>query len=198
MPITINGNGTVTGLSSVDLPAGTVTTEDIASAAVTPAKLSQPLTRVASQTASGLNVDFTGIPSWVRRITVMFDGISLNGNTDNLIQIGDSGGFEVTGYVSSSNFLNGGVQSGSAFSVGGFSLLNGSLNNVITGSVVIVNISGNTWIATGLYNLENATGYTLMTAGKKTLSDTLTQVRITTVNGTSTFDAGSINIMYEG
>ena len=34
-------------------------------------------------------------------------------------------------------------------------------------------------------------------AGRVTLSGALDRVRVTTVNGTDTFDAGSINILYE-
>jgi hypothetical protein len=39
MPITINGSGTVTGISAGGLPDGVITTDDIAANAVTPAKL---------------------------------------------------------------------------------------------------------------------------------------------------------------
>jgi len=51
-------------------------------------------TAVAS--TSGTSIDFTGIPSWVKRITVMFDVVSTNGSAIILIQLGDSGGIETT------------------------------------------------------------------------------------------------------
>jgi len=34
-------------------------------------------------------------------------------------------------------------------------------------------------------------------AGTKTISGVLDRIRLTTVNGTDTFDAGSVNILYE-
>jgi len=51
-------------------------------------------TAVAS--TSGTSIDFTSIPSWVKRVTVMFAGVSTNGTGSYLIQIGDSGGIETS------------------------------------------------------------------------------------------------------
>ena len=67
---------------------------------------------------------------------------------------------------------------------------------VVYGGLIISNISGNTWVANGTWAAsdDNQIG---VTSGAKALSDTLTQVRITTLGGTNTFDAGSINILYE-
>jgi hypothetical protein len=150
-------------------------------------------TAVAS--TSGTNIDFTGIPSWVKRITVMFDGVSTNGTSAMIIQLGDSGGFETTGYVSTGEFVedNG---AGVAFTAG-FGLNNASAAAAnYRGIATICLFGSNTWVYQSMLN--NAATAMLIGAGSKTLSDTLTQVRITTVNGTDTFDAGSINIQYEG
>lgn len=148
-------------------------------------------TAVAS--TSGTSIDFTSIPSWVKRITVMFNGVSTSGTSALQIQIGDSGGVENTGYVSSAQ--SGGtansLTSGFSIAFSGFTATttsNGVFNIVLIGS--------NSWVQGGtLYN--SATGAISSSCGSKTLSDTLTQIRITTVNGTDTFDAGSINILYE-
>ena len=51
-----------------------------------------------SQTASGTQVDFTGIPTWAKKVTILFDGISLNGTAQLRVQLGDSGGIETSGY----------------------------------------------------------------------------------------------------
>jgi hypothetical protein len=49
-------------------------------------------TAVAS--TSGTSIDFTSIPLWVKRITVMFAGVSTNGTSPFLVQLGDAGGIE--------------------------------------------------------------------------------------------------------
>ncbi len=153
-------------------------------------------TAVAS--TSGTSIDFTGIPSWVKRITVMFDVVSTNGSAIILIQLGDSGGIETTNYVGSSFYIQGGG-GGQYMSVyGGFNFYgSGGAANTNTGSLVLTQISTNKWVANG-YFAGSATFVNVWIAGVKTLSDTLDRVRITTSNGTDAFDAGSINILYEG
>jgi hypothetical protein len=144
-------------------------------------------TAVAS--TSGTSIDFTSIPSWVKRITVMFNGVSVSGAAGLQIQLGDSGGIENTGYIGSS----GTSANSSAFALNGGS---SSAATTYSGIAVISNVSGNIWSQFG--TLGRADGVaTLVSGGAKTLSDVLTQVRVTTSNGTDTFDAGSINILYE-
>lgn len=151
-------------------------------------------TSVAS--TSGTSIDFTSIPSWVKRVTVMFDGVSTNGASSILIQLGDSGGVENTGYSGGGVRFGTSTLAGATFTAGfGFNTTTAATLN--SGNTVITNLSGNTWTASG--NLGgSATEFVNIASGSKTLSDTLTQLRITTVNGTDTFDAGSINILYEG
>jgi hypothetical protein len=144
------------------------------------------------------SIDFTSIPSWVKRVTVVFHTLSLSGSAYSLIQLGDSGGVETTGYTSSANYLLSNVSSGSFSSTAGIILINGVNVNQLTGSVVFNNISSNTWVATGMWNYSQAPGTTAWTAGDKTLSGTLDRIRITSDNGTDPFDFGTINIMYEG
>ena len=141
-------------------------------------------------------IDFTGIPSWVKRITVMFNAVSTSGTSVPLIQLGDSGGVENTGYLGASGNLNGAVYANYTAGFG----INGALaTNIYQGIVVLalLNASTNTWAASGNIARSDGAGF-IVTAGSKSLSDTLDQIRITTVNGTDTFDAGSINIQYEG
>jgi hypothetical protein len=151
-------------------------------------------TAVAS--TSGTSIDFTGLPSWVKRITVMFQGVSLSGTANPLIQIGDSGGFETTGYVSSGSSVTDSGATTVTGSTTGFIIRSATASNTLSGHMVLTNISGNIWIAS--YSAKNSTSSCSVGGGDKTLSDILTQVRITTTNGTDTFDAGSINILYEG
>lgn len=149
-------------------------------------------TAVAS--TSGTSIDFTSIPSWVKRITLVMNGVSTNGSSLLLIQLGDSGGVENTGYLGAASVITS-VVSTSAITTG-FGINSAGASVVTVGSITLTNISGNVWVASGVFANTEA-GRTLTTSGAKTLSDTLTQVRFTTVNGTDTFDAGSINILYE-
>jgi hypothetical protein len=154
---------------------------------------------IASGTAvastSGTSIDFTGIPSWAKRITVMFNGVSTNGTSNYLIQLGDSGGIETTGYVCGSAAIT--TITGLSTSTSGFILRLFAANQSANGAARFNLLSGNTFAGEGtFYDGLGSQGIVTM-AGTKILSDTLTQIRITTVNGTDTFDAGSINIMYE-
>jgi hypothetical protein len=145
-------------------------------------------TAVAS--TSGTSIDFTGIPSWAKKVTVILSAVSTNGTSSLLVQIGDSGGVENTGYVSTSN-----SSATEVTSTAGFIIRSAVATNSTSGLMTIANLNSNIWVA----NFAGATATSaIFGGGTKTLSDVLTQLRITTVNGTDTFDAGSINIQYEG
>jgi hypothetical protein len=150
-------------------------------------------TAVAS--TSGTSIDFTSIPAGVRRITVMFNGVSSNGTTGFLVQLGNLGGIENTGYVSSGGYVISAGATTVLSSTAGFVLTTTSALTIINAVMTINLIDSNVWCSAH----SGGTGSTqaIMGGGSKTLSDTLTQLRITSVNGTDTFDAGSINILYE-
>jgi hypothetical protein len=153
-------------------------------------------TAVAS--TSGTSIDFTSIPSWVKRVTVMWNGVSVSGTSSPLIQLGDSGGIENTGYASVSTGSVSGAATVSSTSTAGYIVTSGNATNALYGSVVLTTISSNLWVISGVLGTSaSGTNVTTQITGAKTISDTLTSVRITTVNGTDTFDAGSINILYE-
>jgi hypothetical protein len=146
-------------------------------------------------TTSGTFKDFTGIPSWVKRVTVMFNEVSSNGSSNRLIQLGTgSSVFTTSGYLSTSSAVAGTVATTS--STAGFVFLTDNAAFVNSGHVVITNISGNIWVESGV--LKDATTQMCFGAGSVSLSAPLTAVRVTSANGTDTFDAGSINILYEG
>lgn len=153
-------------------------------------------TAVAS--TSGTAIDFTSIPSWVKRITVILDSVSTSGTSATLLQIGDSGGIENTGYASNICYVINASASIGSSSVAGYVV---SLNNaaaVHDGTITLVNISGDKWVASFAISQTSSSGTTACGGGVKTLSATLDRIRIATANGTDTFDAGSINILYEG
>jgi hypothetical protein len=147
-------------------------------------------TAVAS--TSGTSVDFIGIPAGVKRITVMFNGVSTSGTSNLLVQLG-AGSVTTTGYASSGATLTGGssVTSSSA----GFLIGGAAGADVRSGHVLVSLVSGNIWVSS--HSMTAASTTTLCGGGNVTLSSTLDRIRITTVNGTDTFDAGSINILYE-
>lgn len=147
-------------------------------------------TAVAS--TSGTSIDFTGIPSWVRRITVMFNGVSTNGTSIFQVQLG-SGSFTTSGY--SGTVSNGG--SNTAFTNGFLlSLASPAAAETNSATMVISNITGNTWTEFSVFG-SNSGSKGSYGCGALALGGVLDRVRITTVNGTDAFDAGTINIMYE-
>ena len=150
-----------------------------------------------AKSATGTEVDFTGIPSWVKKITVMFNGVSTNGTSGIRVQIGTSSGPETSGYngatlrTASSSLATVAISSG--FDIGNF----GAQTEVQNGQFVLslFQASSNTWSCAGMLGGGLITN---STAGVKSLASALTQVRITTASGTNEFDAGTINILMEG
>jgi hypothetical protein len=198
----------VAGTNTVTIPAvtGTAVIGSSAVSAVgqipfsTDGSSYTPTAKIVSGTAvastSGTSIDFTGIPSWVKRITVMFNGVSTNGTSNVLVQIG-SGSLTISGYVGRGGyFISGGasyvVSQTTGFGIDSFSLA----TETRTGQIVINLIGSNTYVATAqVCSMGSAIfGFGNGAIG---LSGLLDRVRITTVNGTDTFDAGSINILYE-
>jgi hypothetical protein len=158
--------------------------------------LSPLVSATAQASTSGTSIDFTGIPSWAKRITVMFNGVSTSGTSNLLVQLGDSGGIETTSYLGSANTFNTST-GGTNYSTGFIFSEDVASASVSYGHMTITNISGNIWVESHTGGQSNSPS-TSVGGGAKELSATLDRVRITTVNGTDTFDAGSINIMYEG
>ena len=149
----------------------------------------------ANPLSGATSVDFTSIPSWVKRITIMFDGVSLSGSDSFLIQLGDSGGIETTGYNGGGTRIGATSVNAATFTTG-FGFNNTTAATLYSGNIILCNVTGNTWSASGVLG-GSATELCNITGGSKTLSATLDRVSITR-SGTNTFDAGTINILYEG
>ena len=150
----------------------------------------------AQNSTSGTSIDFTSIPSWVKRVTVMFSGVSTNGTSLIIIQLGTSSGVTTTGYTSAGVYVAGSTGSSGNVTTGFVTSNHASTTYVRNGHNLITNISSNNWMHSS--TLSTSSGELGVGAGSIGLSGTLDRVRITTVNGTDTFDAGSINILYEG
>ena len=150
-------------------------------------------TAVAS--TSGTSITFSSIPSWVKRVTVNLSGVSTNGISNWLFQVG-AGSVTTSGYLGcGSRAANGGGWVNVNFTTG-FGVCFDTSSAVAHGSVVFCLISANTWACSGIVNRSD-TSVVGSTAGSIALGGTLDRVVITTVNGTDTFDAGVINILYE-
>ena len=152
----------------------------------------------AQASTSGTSIDFTGIPSATKRITVMFNGVSTSGTSLWQVQIG-AGSVDTTGYKSAY-----GAQNVAASALGLGTATTGFVITVVVnaaqtsqGIITLATLGSNIWVQNGIVNNIDSTAYQNTSSGSKTLSGTLDRVRITTVNGTDTFDAGSINILYE-
>jgi hypothetical protein len=145
-------------------------------------------------TASGTSIDYTGLPAWVKKITVSFQGVSSNSSSLWLLQLGTSSGVTTSGYLGRVRDL---ASTTSAFSAG-FTLLTDSSNGAILhGLIQIVTLGSNNFAMSGI--LARSDGANLyMSGGSIALGGVLDRIRLTTVNGTDVFDAGTINILYEG
>lgn len=150
----------------------------------------------AQNSTSGTSIDFTGIPAGVKRVTMTLSGVSISGTADHLFQLG-------AGSITSSGYLGAGSRIASATAAttnytAGFGLNIGGASGVTVfhGSIVFTLIGSNVWAASGVFAASNANS-TEYTAGSVTLSGTLDRVRLTTSNGTDTFTAGKVNVLYE-
>ena len=192
MAITISGDSP--NLTSASLTTPTLTSPTFAG---TPSgSIITSGTAVAS--TSGTSIDFTGIPSWVKRITVMYQGVSTNGTGDLWLRLGTSGGFTTSGYVgylarqaAASNSYT--AWSSAAVLASSF-LAAATFSGVIT--IQLINSATNTWVISGQIVDSSTTGNFMNMAGYVPLSEALTQVRLTS-STPDTFDAGTINILYE-
>ena len=149
-------------------------------------------TAVAS--TSGTSIDFTSIPSWAKRITVMFNNVSLSSTGNLLVQIGN-GTPTTTGYTSNTTFAATVV--GIVSSTAGMVIQAGAAGYLTYGTLVLTNISGNIWIADGVLGSSTTSAFTITSSGIVTLASALNMLRITSTTGTDTFDGGSLNVLYE-
>ena len=146
-------------------------------------------------TSSGPTADFTGIPAGTVTIDILFEGVSSDTTDPFLVQLGDAGGFEATGYVSSYGEAADGNTVNIANRTDGFPLRTDAASDTVSGimSLRLKDATNFTWISNHV--MKASTSEVLIGAGNKDLSAELTQVRVTLVSGN--FDGGSINIQYQ-
>lgn len=154
-------------------------------------------TAVAS--TSGTSIDFTGLPAWIKRITINLSFVSTNGTSNLRIRIGPVGGVETSGYSGTSTAFAstavGQIQLSAGVDINDGSTAATSRNGQVV--FTLLDSATNNWAFSGNIG-QGDTVRASIVGGSKSLAGVLSIVRITTVNGTDTFDAGSINILYEG
>lgn len=188
-------------VTTAKLADSAVTTAKLANGSVTRAKTGESLINLATLQAatSGTTKDFTGIPSWARRVVILFNGVSSTGANDILIQLGVGTTPTTTGYQNSQSTLS--YPSGivNTTSTAGIPIFNNLGSYVFTGRIVLelLDSTANTWIVSGHLMSTVTTLGTVVSGGVITLSGSLGMVRLTTTTGTPTFDAGSVNISWE-
>ena len=197
MPTQISGD---TGVSQVQ--AGAVQAGDIAAGAVSLTELSQKMTLSAlvpfTSFTTGYYHDFDNIPSWVKRVTILFLQLSTTGSSFIRVQTGTGGGLDSLGYASTNGTIGSTSVSGSTGSGQGWDIIVSTNATTISGRATINLIGNSTYVFDSLTSCI-ASVNTCITAGHRSASSgPIDRIRITTANGSDTFDGGSISILYEG
>ena len=151
----------------------------------------------AVTTTSGTSVSFTSLPSWVKRVSIHLSGVSLSGTDHLLVRLSTGGSFPTSGYTSTAQSIQGGTASANYNSTAGCIIPGGAAANAVTGTLIFTNITGNGWVGTGIFMPDNDTTFGYFTCGKITLGGTIDGIRLLPT-GANTFDAGTVNITYEG
>lgn len=215
--MTIAASGLVTVTNGLTASSGAITTSssgiDVANTdttitrsaagvlAVEGVPLRSPTLGTEQASTSGTSIDFTSIPSGVRKIFITLVGVSTSGTSNLYVQLGDAGGIETSGYTSNAATLGNGAVGAMGATVTAAMLISGTApvaSYTYDGTITLTleDSSDNTWSSSHLINRSGTVGiYT--GAGTKATSAELDRVRITTANGTDTFDAGVINILYQ-
>lgn len=203
MTVIINGSTGITSPSPFVLEGSTSGTVTVAAPAVAGTNTQTlvaatdtlaPVVRGTAVTASGSSVSFTDIPSWVKRITVMFYDLSTTSTNAPRVQLGTVSSYETSGYSAGATATSASPVWGGGSNIDGF-LLTGQVaaSTQITGALVLTNITGNVWVAALAGN--NPAGSAICGGGYKSLGGVLTRLQL--IPSLGTFDAGTVNILYE-
>jgi len=187
-------SGDTSGSITVSAPA--VAGSNTQTLVATTGTLAPIVSGTVSTTTGGTSIDFSNIPSWVKRITVMMRGVSLSSTANFLVQIGTGGAATTSGYTGAFAVITSVPASSCSAISTGFVLGANSAATSMNCFLTIVNLTGNNWVANGGFaeTLGARAGYVTGSVG---LAGTLDFLRVTTTS-TDTFDVnGGINILYE-
>ena len=189
-------------INTADLADSAVTTAKLASSSVTRAKLGESTINLSSAqaTQSGTFKDFTGIPSWARRVVLLLYGVSTSGTSDILIQLGGGTTPVTSGYVNGQSVFAWGSGVLSSTSTAGIPIYNNAASYVWSGRVVMELLEPglNNWVVTATLNNTTTSPSMVVSSGIAALgANVLGMVRLTTASGTPTLDAGYASISWE-
>lgn len=164
-------------------------------------------------TAGKASIDFTGIPSWARRITISVAGLSNVGPNAVLLRIGPSSGVETSSYLgSSTGFVTNGMaasQSSTGFNLFGSTdtgtnpsfgnvVLHGTIRLVRVDIDTVVTPANDVWACSGMIGRDDGTGAIAAVGGVKSISGSLERLRLVSSGTATPFDGGTVNILYRG
>lgn len=163
------------------------------------------LTRATSvATTSGTSIAFHNIPASARRISLLFDQVSLDASVEMRIQLGTgtqaSPTWVTTNYIGARgySFYNNTASSEGSESEIGFRFNYSTESIGYSGIVTLENLTGNTWVESGVIAGGSSSSFSIFSSGGvKDAGATVTQVRVTSTSGTANFDNGQMTIMYE-
>lgn len=199
LDVTGTAQATVVSTDSI-IGSTSVTSLAIAGIPIVTSSIGGDYLRIAGKTATasttGTSIAFTSIPTWARRITVMFNGVSTDNTSPMLVKIGTAGGIVSSGYLSTGARL---AAAGTTVdsSTAGFLINSTAAADVVSGSLIITALDTTNFVYTSDHTFKAGTTATMSGGGNVTLTGLMTQLTITTVSGTANFDAGSINVLYE-
>lgn len=191
-----NGNG-VSGNPTLTIANGTEG-QILRSGASAPAMGAQINLGTAVASTSGTAIDFTGIPTWARRVKLNFSGVSTNGTSVYQLQIG-SGSITTSGYetVTAGASNAGAIASANRTTGLGLTVGTPAAANAFSGSVEIMKLSDHIYVFSGTGLIVTTTVFAVFSGVSPNLAGAMDRLRVTTVGGTDTFDAGTINISWE-
>lgn len=195
--VTVNSSGGTITAATAGVTAVTIDTNQKVTFA-NPIQGGSITSGTAVASTSGTSIDFTSLPTWVKRITVLFNGVSKSGTANFRVRLGTGGSPTTTGYSTAANIVTSGANACVASTAGFDTTGDAVATATVSGNLVCVNLSGNIWTCSSILHTPTPTAGNIFIAGIVSLAGTLDMVRITTTNGTDTFDLGTINIMYEG
>lgn len=144
---------------------------------------------------SGTAIDFTGIPAWVKRISMVFSVVSTNGASLVIVQVG-SGSIQTTNYAGATSVLAASTVA-TANNSTNFSTGSAGATASFGGRLTLTHMGSNIWAAEGSVGFSS-TATTAVISGSVAVSGVLDRVRLTTAGGTDAFDAGSVTVLLEG
>ena len=187
------GNGTGTPNFVAPGTSGNVLTSNGTTWASTAIPATSPITLGTAVSPSGVtSVLYNTIPSGVKRIIVSTYGLTTSGSAYIQVQMGPSGGLTTSGYIGYVGLV--GTSNVYSHFSSAFLINPGASSGMMI--LTLLDSATNTWSALGNFGFTSSNNV-ITSSGAVPLSGSLTQLSINTANGTDTFTAGKVNIMYE-